>query len=148
HPVLLHLHHVLPGQPTEFAVFKVPAWVGRLSHPLIVVAVLPLAALLARRRTALRADQTLALLALAFLLRWALDPVDNAYYHVPLLTALLAWEIAGRGRRLPTLSALTAFALWLTFDRVAPGARPALTNALYLSWAAMLAAYLVYALDL
>jgi hypothetical protein len=147
HPVVLHLHHVLEGQPAEFTVFKAPGWVGRVSHPVIVCAALPLAGLLARRRVAPTADQTLALLALAFLFRSVLDPVDNAYYHVPLLTALLAWETVGRCRRLPVLSTLTALALWLTFDRVAPGARPAVTNAVYLLWTVPLAAYLVYALD-
>ena len=40
----------------------------------------------------------MALLALLALLRCALDPVDNLYYHEPLLIALLGWDaFASRG---------------------------------------------------
>jgi hypothetical protein len=117
-----------------------------VSHPLIVVAAVPFAALFARRRTA--AVDALALLALAFLLRCVLDPVDNAYYHAPLVLALVAWEALSRRRRLPLASVLTCAALWITFDLVEPAAQPALTNLVYLSWTTLLFAYLVTVLAL
>jgi len=122
--------------------------VKSVSHPLIVLVPLPLAALVARRNAADARACALPLLALAFLLRCVLDPVDNAYYHLPLFLALLAYETTTRMRRLPIVSLLTAGALWLTFDRVEPLARPALTNALYLSWTAALGVYLAHALGL
>ena len=58
-----------------------------LTDPLIVALALPLSAAwwFSRRRTP---DDVLALLALLFLLRCLLDPVDNAYYHVPFLLSL------------------------------------------------------------
>jgi hypothetical protein len=74
-----------------------------------------------------------------------LDPVDNAYYHVPLLLSLVAWEVLARAR-LPVVSALTAAAAWVTFDRIEPVVRPEVTNAFYLAWTAGLAMYVVYAL--
>jgi hypothetical protein len=146
-PHLLHLHHVPAGLPTELTVYHVPAWVMTVSHPLIVLVPLPIAVLVARRNAAGARACALPLLALAFLLRCVLDPVDNAYYHLPLFLTLLAYE-STRARRLPVVSLLTAGALWLTFDRVEALARPALTNALYLSWTAVLGVYLVHALGL
>jgi hypothetical protein len=148
--LLAHPHAVqldLPaGFPSEFVLYRIPEWVGRVSHPLIVVAAVPFAALFARRRTA--AVDALALLALAFLLRCVLDPVDNAYYHAPLVLALLAWEALSGRRRLPLASVLTCAALWITFDLVEPAARPAMTNLVYLSWTTLLFAYLVSVLAL
>jgi hypothetical protein len=47
HPHKLHLH-VPPGYPSEFVVYRIPAWAARLSHPIILVAALPFAALVAR----------------------------------------------------------------------------------------------------
>ena len=143
HPHTLQLH--LPaGFPSEFVLYRIPAWVARVSHPLIVVAAVPFAALFARRRAA--AVDALALLALAFLLRCVLDPVDNVYYHAPLVLALLAWEALSRGRRLPVASMLTCAALWITFHHVEPAASPAITNLVYLSWTTALFAYLVLVL--
>jgi hypothetical protein len=105
----------------------------------------PLLALALWRR---RVDP-LALLALVFLLRCVLDPVDNEYYHLPLLLALLAYETRGR-RDLNGIPAMTLFAslgLWLTFDVLdVHGAAPALTNAVYLSWTGVVGIYLVHAL--
>jgi hypothetical protein len=147
-PHMLHLHHVPAGLPTELTVYHVPAWVKSVSHPLIVLVPLPIAVLVARRNAADTRTRALALLALAFLLRCVLDPVDNAYYHLPLFLALLAYDVTTRTRRLPVVTLLTAAALWVTFDRVEPLARPVLTNALYLSWTAVLGVYLAHALGL
>src|SRR5207247_29929 len=62
------------------------------------------AALLARRRFG--GPDVFALLGLLFLIRCLLDPIDNAYYHVPFVVSLAFWE--GLSRRRPPLYALLA----------------------------------------
>jgi len=97
-------------------VHRVPAAIGSISHPLIVSAVfaLPLALAWRRRRFGISATDAMALLALLALLRCALDPVSNIYYHAPLLLALIGWD-ALEGRRWP-LRALTGTAFALLFE--------------------------------
>jgi hypothetical protein len=60
-----------------------------------------------RNRTA----QALLILSLVLLLRAALDPWDNVYYHLPFLLALLAYEV--HVRRWPVAS--TVFAVLVMF---------------------------------
>jgi len=95
---------VVAEQPERLVahVHTAPALVGALSHPLIVLLVLGLPLLLARRRGRLWLDgsDAMALLALLALLRCALDPVNNIYYLEPLLLALLGWD-ALASRSLP-----------------------------------------------
>jgi hypothetical protein len=92
-----------------------PPFVGTLSHPLIVLLalVLPLALALRRQGLSLSGGDAMALLALLALLRCVLDPVDNLYYHEPLLLALLGWD-AFAARGLP-LRGLMAAAVALLF---------------------------------
>jgi hypothetical protein len=103
--------------PTSFTaeVHRSPPLVGSLSHPLIVFLAfgLPLALALRRGGFRLSGPDAMALLALLALLRCALDPVDNLYYHVPLLLALLGWD-ALDGGRLP-LRGLAGTAIALFF---------------------------------
>jgi hypothetical protein len=75
-------------------VHKAPSPVESLMHPLIVLLGfgLPVGLALRRGRFRLSGPDAMALLALLALLRCALDPVDNLYYHVPLLLALLGWD--------------------------------------------------------
>jgi hypothetical protein len=147
-PRVLHLHNLPAGLPTEFTVYQIPAWVNRTSHPLIVLAPLVLAFLVARRGREFVRTQALALLALAFLLRCVLDPVDNAYYHLPLFMSVLAWEATTRPRRLPVVTLTAAAAMWLYFDHVLPVATAGLANAVYLGLAAALGTYLGFVLGL
>lgn len=79
--LVAHLHNA-PGVARKFA------------HPLIILLALLLPLLLALRRRTFRlaGPDAMALFALLALLRCALDPVDNLYYHLPLLTALIAWD--------------------------------------------------------
>ena len=72
---------------------QAPAAAGPLSHPLIVLLVfaVPLMLALRRGRWAITGGDAMALLALLALLRCALDPVDNLYYHAPLLLAFVGW---------------------------------------------------------
>jgi hypothetical protein len=112
-PTLRHLQ--TPGLTNT--VHEVPAPLQALTHPLIVAIALlvPLALWAWRSRFGLNAEGALALLALLALLRCILDPVDNLYYHVPLLLALLGWDAVAPGR-LP-LRGLTATAIALLFWR-------------------------------
>jgi hypothetical protein len=108
-----------------------PLWLAHLMHPLIVVLALPLTAAwwFSRRRTP---DDALALLALLFLLRCLLDPVDNAYYHVPFLLSLTAWEGLVR-RGLPLVSMLCCATIYYTLYKAGWTDDLALRNALYLA---------------
>jgi len=81
-------------------IHEAPPLVGSLSHPLIVLLtlVLPLGLAARRGRFGVSGPDAMALLALLALLRCSLDPVDNLYYHEPLLLALIGWDaLACRG---------------------------------------------------
>ncbi len=100
---------------------QAPALVGGLSHPLIVIlaGAIPLALTLRRGRFGITGADAMALLALLALLRCALDPVNNLYYHEPLLIALLGWDaLASRGlpwRGLIGAAVAFAFRRWLVY---------------------------------
>jgi Glycosyltransferase family 87 len=87
-------HHRIGSTSFTAEVHEAPPLVGSLSHPLIVFLAFGLPVALALRRGEFRISgpEAMALLALLALLRCALDPVDNFYYHVPLLLALLGWD--------------------------------------------------------
>jgi hypothetical protein len=123
-----------------------PAWLMPITHPLIVLLALPLAALWWVRagRGARNRDDAFALLALLFLERCALDPWNLVYYHLPLVLALLAWEVH-RGRRMPVLALGATAAAWLTFVTydARTGAGPFLA---YFAWVLPLAARLAWSL--
>jgi hypothetical protein len=102
-------------------VHRTPALVGSLTHPLIVLLALliPLALALRRGSFGLSGADAMALLAVLALLRCVLDPVDNVYYHAPLLLALLGWDaMAPRG--LP-VRGLAGAALALLFRQWSQG---------------------------
>jgi hypothetical protein len=108
-----------------------PTWLAHLMHPLIVLIAAPLTAAwwLSRRRTP---DDALALVALLFLLRSLLDPVNNAYYHAPFLLSLIAWEgLVRRGP--PVLSMLSSVTVYYAIYKAGWTDDIALRNALYLA---------------
>ena len=107
-----------------------PRWLAGLMHPLIVLLAVPLTLLwwTSRRRTP---DDVLALLALLFLLRCLLDPVNNAYYHVPFLLSFVAWEGLTR-RGMPVMSVLSGAAIYYTIYKAGWVDNIAARNALYL----------------
>lgn len=115
------------------AALTVPLVAGNLSltQPLIVALALPLSAAwwFSRRRTP---DDVLGLLALLFLLRCLLDPVDNAYHHVPFLLSLIAWEGLVR-RGLPLVSILSSVTIYYAINRAGATDDLALRNAFYLA---------------
>jgi hypothetical protein len=137
------------GETATLTVYRIPAWVGRVSHPLIVLLAVPLALALWRRRP--RHGEVLGLLALLFRLRCVLDPVDTEYYLAPLLLSVLAWEVTARRlvRGIPLATVAAAGALWLTFDYLARHDVPAeAMNAVYLTWTTALGLYLLQAVRL
>lgn len=121
-----------------------PPWLALLAHPLIIAATVPTTAAwwwLSRRRP-LPAHDALALLALAFLLRNLLDPWNQSYYHLPLILALVAWEVR-RGARYPWLGLMVTFAVTLSFGASLAASGGAREYVTYLAWTLPLLAYLV-----
>jgi hypothetical protein len=130
--------------------YMAPALIGAISHPLIVLLPIPLAALLWRRRDR-RPDDALLLLALLFLLRCLLDTWNNDYYHAPFFLSLLAWETVRRPG-VPRLSLAVALLIGVSFwpdqTRVFADslANAPLLFAFYAAWAVPLAVLLAVAL--
>ena len=133
------------GNSPGFA-YEIPAWLARLTHPMIVLAALPLGWLFWRRRAGRAPEDALGLLALLLLVRCLLDPWNNDYYHAPFLLALLAWEAVARSGW-PRLTLLAAVALASTFPASAMtftelSAAGPLLGVTYLGWAIPLAGWL------
>jgi hypothetical protein len=102
--------------PTAYA----GEFVARVSHPLIVLLGPVLGLILWRRRGVGRPQDALALMALLFLARGALDPMSLDYYHLPALTALGALAaVGGHAER--------GLALWATAGLAVVFAEPALS---------------------
>jgi hypothetical protein len=123
-----------------------PSWLASLAHPLIAALGLPLTALWLWRRPAAVRDRedVWILLALLFLLRCVLDPWNVPYYHLPLILALLAWEVR-QGRRWPLATVLVTGMVTLTFFgwEFSQGIGPYL---LYMAWALTLGGVLTWRL--
>jgi glycosyl transferase family 87 len=136
---------VTVGNETSAVVrHRMPRGVTGVARPLIVMFAVLLALLYARLRQGRRGEDLIALLALVLLLRCLFDPLNNAYYHVPVLLSLLAWE-GMRFAGLPALTLLSAAALWASFEHFML-VEPALNNLFYLGWALMLAGWLALSL--
>ncbi len=126
-----------------------PAWVAGISHPLVLVVGLLLTATLllrARRkaRTVTQLSEQDALLALALLLlmRCLLDTWDTAYYLLPFLLALLAWELSSSLQRPPILALSSAVLAWISFQWSPAHVSPDAQAAFFLAWSLPLAAWL------
>jgi hypothetical protein len=90
------------------------SWIVSHAREGIVLSAVTCAALWSARRSHARrspivGSDDLLLLALVLLLRAALDPWNNLYYHVPFLLALMAYEV--RSGRMPTLTIIYTLAL-------------------------------------
>jgi hypothetical protein len=130
-----------------------PGWVGPVSHPLILLAGLVIPATLWLRelwqtgRGALFSERTALLaIALLFLLRCMLDTWDTAYYTLPFLFALLAWELTGSARRPPILALTLTALVWLTFQWSPAHISADAQAAFFLAWSLPLAALLAFTL--
>jgi hypothetical protein len=128
-----------------------PAWTGEISHPLILAVGFALSVALwlrARfaadgkrdRRSAMLGERTALLaFALTMLLRCVLDTWDTAYYALPFLLALLAWELTGARARPPLLALACTVLAWLSFDWLGEHASPDVQAAVFLAWTLPLA---------
>lgn len=138
--------YFVDGEKLVAEVEDAPPLADPLSHPLIVLLALalPVAAWL-RRGVPLAASDAFALLALLALLRCVLDPVDNLYYHEPLLLALVGWDaFAARGLPLRALvGAGVALLFWRAWHDLSD---PAAFNLVYLTFAFSLGLYLLSSL--
>ncbi|HMI80399.1 MAG TPA: glycosyltransferase 87 family protein [Solirubrobacterales bacterium] len=126
------------GEQLEAQVVDAPSLATSFSHSLIVLLalVLPLAVAW-RRGLPLAPSDAFALLALIGLLRCALDPADNLYYHAPLLLAMFGWD-AFSSRGLPLRSLLgvgIALLFWQAWHDISD---PVAFNAVYLGFASVL----------
>ena len=121
--------------------YEAPFLLRRYARPGIVVAAVLLSLLYLRRRRERPAEDALALLALAFLLRCLLDPYDAFYYHVPFFMALSAWEVMSR-RSVPVLAVVAALATWVMSGQHLDLERGDQFAYAYLAWSVPLAALL------
>jgi hypothetical protein len=117
--------HLLGAAKRDFRL--APAWIGPISHPLVIAVALPLTGMLwrgeRRRETVSPAGggpqprsawpaNALLLLALLLLLRCMLDTWDNVYYPLPFVFALLVWE-TGAFKRPPVLALSSTVLVWV-----------------------------------
>jgi glycosyl transferase family 87 len=121
-----------------------PAWVETISRPLILLVGATLAALLWLRRRTLALGEQDALLALALLLlvRCLLDTWDTAYYALPFIIALLAWEVANSARRPPVLALSATALVWVSVEWLPHHVGPDTQSLFFLAWTLPLAAWL------
>lgn len=112
-----------------------PSWVGRVSHPLIIVAAfLMVAAYALVRGPGRRSADLLLLLAAVGWWRCLLDSWNTDYYALCAVVALIAWE-AWR-RRPPVLGAVLTLLVWVTFQLLpAQDLTADVRTTFYLAWA-------------
>jgi hypothetical protein len=129
-----------------------PAWVGPISHPLILLCgvLVPLLFVAARGLRAPRAQcarrllrpiglrDALLMLTLLMLLRCLLDTWDNAYYTVPFLISLLAWEVFAF-RRAPAITLCASLLCLASFKWLPEHVSADAQAAFFLAWTAPLA---------
>lgn len=92
--------HRVGSETLVARVHEAPPLAGAFSHPLIVVLALLLPCALAWRRRGfgVSGEDAMALFVLLALLRCCLDPVDNLYYHEPVLLGLFGWDALSSSR--------------------------------------------------
>lgn len=133
------------GLPLRAGYRAAPEWLMPLTHPLIVLLVVPLSLAWARVHRAvprLGGEQLLLLLSLLLLARCVLDPWNAIYYELPFLLALACWEGLCRPERPPVLALGASLATWVSFEVVPPLVGPDLQCAIFLAWSLPLGAWL------
>jgi hypothetical protein len=134
-----------------------PSWLAGIPHPLILATGLALTvALWLKLRRAPRGPvarglstesgakvlsvrDALLALALLLLLRCLLDTWDTAYYLLPFIFALLAWEVCGPADRPPVLALSSTVLAWIGFEWLPSHASPDVQAAFFLAWSVPLA---------
>jgi hypothetical protein len=130
--------------------YAIPSSIAALTHPLIVLAGIPLGLLFWLRRRSLKREDALGLLALLLFIRCLADPWNIDYYHAPFLLALLSWEAVARDGW-PRLSVFAGAALATTFPATLVSMSQMSADALrfslgYLIWAVPLAGWIALSL--
>jgi hypothetical protein len=113
-----------------------PAWANQISHPLALLAALAIAAALWLRLRERRLPLRAVLLAMTstMLVRCLLDTWDTAYYLLPAILALLAYEAHEPSGR-PAVLALTLTVLsWMQFQWLPGHVSPDAQSAIFLLW--------------
>jgi len=121
-----------------------PDLLGLVARPLIILVGIAVPLALAHRVRDDVLHRAFPLLALVMLLRCALDPADNGYYHVPFLIALIAADTIN-GRFYATAVACVVLQAPTTFHM-----RPETLALFYACWAPAFVVYLAgraYGLD-
>jgi hypothetical protein len=121
--------------------FTLKKGVARITHPLVVAIAALLSLLWARGPRARAPDTLLLLFALVFLLRCILDPGNQAYYHLPAIASLLAFESIAN-RRPPWAAIWLMTAVWATVKLSPHFHSDAGFGLFYLGWALPTAAAL------
>jgi Glycosyltransferase family 87 len=119
-----------------------PGWTGAVTHPLILAVAVAISGVLWRRNGRLGERQALLALSLLMLLRCLLDTWDVAYYPLPFLLGLLAWEVRGEAMRLPVLALSSTALVWFNFQWMQVHASPDVQAAFFLAWSLPLTAWL------
>lgn len=151
-----HLAPHSASAPGAIVNYRVPpAWVTKVSHPLIVALAVPLGASAwtrlrsrarhARADAADRQSAALILLVLLLLLRCMLDPWDNIYYPIPFVLALLVWESVSV-RRAPVLAFAATIAVYCGHHALGTIASPDVQALVFTLWSVPLACGLLLAL--
>jgi hypothetical protein len=80
------------------------------------------------------------------LLRCVLDTWDTAYYMLPFIFALLAWEVSGAPQRPPVLAVAVTALAWISFEWLPGHVSADIQSAFFLAWSLPLCAALAWLL--
>jgi hypothetical protein len=121
-----------------------PAWTGTVSHPLVLASGLAVAVALwpRARRASLPERDALLALVLVLALRCLLDTWDAIYYALPLVLALLAWELSAEPRRPPVRSLVATVSVWISFQWLPEHVSADVQSATFIAWSVPLAVWL------
>jgi Glycosyltransferase family 87 len=122
-----------------------PGWAGTISHPLVLLVGVAVAAALwvrSGRRRRLPADQALLALALLLLARCVLDTWDTSYYPLPFVLALVTWDATRPSSQPPVLALTASVLVWFNFNWLPGHLSPDGQSALFLAWSLPLTAWL------
>jgi Glycosyltransferase family 87 len=126
---------------------NLPAWLAGHERQLVVAIVLATSLMLLPRVRKRGWPDGLLLLAFAFQLRCLVDTWNVSYYAVPMVIALVTWELHAFMRP-PVLSLAVTLCAWFTLVWLPPYALPDVQALAYLAWAVpltgLLAARLIW----
>jgi hypothetical protein len=126
---------------------NIPTWLAGHERQLVAAIVLGTSLMLLPRVRRRGWPDGLLLLAFAFQLRCLVDTWNVSYYAVPLVIALVTWELHAF-KRAPVLSLAVTLCAWFTLVWLPPYALPDVQALAYLAWSipltGLLAARLIW----